>query len=94
MPRKNRNKAIERLVSELSNGFEYNWTKMWSQRDAADHFLTLLAEVKLIDHCYHPMGGSVWKINNKLFGRTDSMTIRKFNKILRDKKREVFIEKL
>lgn len=66
---------LEKVVASLSDEMVWNWTRQgWSERDAADAVLRLLLEVGLIEHRGHPSGGSVWRVNGKLYGRLDGIT--------------------
>lgn len=75
--------ALEKVVANLADRYAWNWTNMSSHRNAADACLELLAREGLIEQCEHPLGGQVWRVNGKLFGRTDEMTLKKFDAIVR-----------
>ena len=64
---------IERLVEELADGFRWNWTRMLSYRDAADLVLRRMSELGIIEERKHPFGGSVWRVNGRMFGRLDDV---------------------
>ncbi len=68
--------ALQKLVKELSDGTEWNWIHMSSDRDAADQVLSRMAELGLIRHEIHPLGGHIWIINGQMFGRTDGVTYK------------------
>jgi len=61
------------VVSELTDGREWSWTRIVSERDAARRMLMLLEKRRLIEHRPHPHGGDVWRVNGELFGRTDGV---------------------
>ena len=75
--------ALERVVENLADGMIWNWTRMLSERDAADAALRLLANEGLIEQREHPWGGRIWRVNGKLFGRTDGITLKKFETLKR-----------
>lgn len=66
--------ALERVVADLSDVRRWTWTLVLSYRDAADAALRVLAREGLIEQFAHPMGGKIWRVNGKLFGRTDGIT--------------------
>lgn len=72
--------ALERVVEDLADPYRWNWMQGCSHRDAADHALTLLAREGIIEKSEHPSGGLIWRVNGKLFGRTDGITHAKFDK--------------
>lgn len=72
---------LEKVVKILADGYIWNWTEMVSCRNAADGVLRLLAYEGLIDGRRHPSGGLVWRVNGKLFGRTDSITHKNFTEL-------------
>jgi hypothetical protein len=47
-----------------------------SERDAADKILHKMAELGLIKHTQHPLGGDIWRAGNQIFGRTESLPKR------------------
>lgn len=73
--------ALERVVADLSDGSIWNWACATDRRRAADAMLGVLAREGLIDQRPHPDGGTVWRVNGKLFGRTDRMTLEKFDSL-------------
>lgn len=75
--------ALECVVENLSDGYKWNWTRVMSHRDAADAALRLLANEGLIEQADHPLGGQIWRVNGKLFGRTDEITHKKFDELKR-----------
>lgn len=72
---------LEQAVAYFADGKNWAWNTVISSRDAADSALNILAEFRLIEKREHPSGGTIWKLGRKLYGRTDGMTIRKFNKL-------------
>ena len=72
---------MEELVKHLSDPYKFNWTRMISHRDAADQMLGMLAENGFIDGREHPYGGKIWKVGNKLYGRTDGVSLSNFKKL-------------
>lgn len=78
-------RKLQRVVKDLADGIAWNWCNMASHRAAADACLTLMANEGLIEHRYHPMGGNVWRVNGKLYGRTDKITLKEFNKLKKDR---------
>lgn len=75
--------ALERVVEGLADGYKWNWTRMMSHRDAADCALDVLAKLGLIEQIDHPLGGTVWRVGNRLFGRTDGISNKRFTAIMR-----------
>lgn len=75
--------ALERVVEGLADGYKWNWSRMMSHRDAADCVLDTLAKLGLIEQIEHPLGGTVWRVGKRLFGRTDGITSRRFTAIMR-----------
>jgi hypothetical protein len=67
---------IQLLVEWLSDGYVWNWTRMHSDRDAAQIVLGRMAELGIIKHAPHPWGGNIWIIGDKLFGRTDGIELK------------------
>lgn len=65
-------KQIEELVKYLSDPYKWNWTVMHSDEQSARRVLNKMAEIGLIKHRYHKLGGDIWEINGKKFGRLDS----------------------
>lgn len=66
---------LEKLVEELADGMKWNWTRMCSNRDAADVVLARMAQLGMIQKAAHPLGGHIWIVNGKLYGRTDGVTM-------------------
>lgn len=67
--------ALERFVANLADPMKWNWCNQFhNARDAADHALALMARLNLIEHRAHPMGGDIWQINGRIYGRTDGVT--------------------
>lgn len=61
---------LESTVAKLADEMEWNWTRQGlSERCAADMVLRLMAREGLIEHENHPLGGNIWKVNGKLYGR-------------------------
>lgn len=66
---------IERLVSNLADPMAWNWTRQgWDERSAADKVLGIMAKLGLILYRQHPLGGHVWEINGRIYGRIDGIT--------------------
>lgn len=61
------------LVQQLADELKFNWMRTTSHRDAADCVLELMAKLGLIEHKRHPMGGDIWIVGDKMFGRTDGI---------------------
>jgi hypothetical protein len=80
--------ALERVVKNLSNHRRWNWAYVCSHRDAADGLLKVLSDEGLIECVNHPLGGSVWRVNGKLFGRTDGITSKRFSKLVREQSKQ------
>lgn len=72
--------ALEKVVKEMADGYRWNWCDMSNHRNAANAFLGVLAREGLIEEREHPHGGLVWRVNGRLFGRTDNVTQAVFNK--------------
>lgn len=71
---------LEVVVADLADPMEWNWTRQGlSERDAADGVLRLMVRSGLIEHRRHPLGGDIWKVNGKLYGRLDNITLEKFD---------------
>lgn len=71
---------LEVVVADLADPMEWNWTRQGlSERDAADGVLVLMVRAGLIEHRRHPSGGNIWKVNGKLYGRLDDITLEKFD---------------
>jgi hypothetical protein len=66
---------ITKLVENLADPIEWNWTQMTSHRDAADAVLIKMAELGIIEQRAHKLGGHVWIINGQIFGRTDGVVL-------------------
>jgi hypothetical protein len=81
--RRNNSKALEDVVANLADHRVWLWSLAISQRDAADHCLRVMMNNGLIEGRRHPYGGNVWKVGNKLFGRTDGVTLKSFKKLLK-----------
>ena len=60
------------LVRWLADGYEWSWMRSVSERCAADAVLERMAALGLIGCDEHPLGGRVWKVNGRRYGRTDS----------------------
>lgn len=72
------NERLTVLVSELADDMQWNWTRSLSENDAAMKVLQRMAKLGLIEHRRHPSGGNIWRVNGKLFGRTDGITEEMF----------------
>lgn len=72
--------ALERVVEDLADPYRWSWMTMSRYRDSADSVLKLMASEGLIEQSEHPLGGFIWRVNGKLFGRTDGITHAKFDK--------------
>ena len=72
---------LERVVAELADPLEWNWTRMMSHRDAADCALSVLAREGLIQKRRHPLGGLVWRVGDALYGRTDGITSENYHEL-------------
>lgn len=64
-------KGLEEVVAVLADANNWNWTRMMSERNAADCVLGLMARVGLIKEKDHKLGGKIWTVNGKKFGRLD-----------------------
>ena len=53
-------RKIELLVQKLADEYDWNWTRMLSERDAADAVLRLMAGLRLIRRRKHRFGGDIW----------------------------------
>lgn len=82
-----KSKSLERVVAKLADPMIWNWTNMISRRDAADAALELLAREGLIEGAEHPYGGKVWRVNGKLFGRTDCIASKIFKPVKKGKRK-------
>ncbi len=65
--------SILELTKHLADEKAWNWRSTTSQRDAADAVLHKMAELGLIKHKDHPLGGDIWIVGDQIFGRTDSL---------------------
>lgn len=66
---------LERLVANLADPYVWSWTRQgWDERSAADKVLRLMAKLDLIGFRQHPLGGDIWEINGRIYGRTDGVT--------------------
>lgn len=75
---------LEQVVAELSDGYKWNWCDMTNNRNAADSVLRLLARHGLIEQACHPLTigpPGIFRVNGKLFGRTDGITHDKFDQL-------------
>jgi hypothetical protein len=54
---------------------------MVSWEGAANAALHLLAQEGLIEHAKHPYGGNIWRVNGRLYGRTDDITDAAFDSL-------------
>lgn len=70
---------LERVVADLTDATTWSWAYMSSNWDAAQAVLRLMARNGLIEWKTHPMGGDIWRVNGKLYGRTDGITHKKFD---------------
>lgn len=73
--------ALRQLVSELANGYKWNWCHAISQRDAADAVLKRMVELGLIEGRQHPHSSatySVYRVDGELFGRLDGVDEKLF----------------
>ena len=68
-------KVLEKVVANLADPIAWNWAKSISEREAADMVLKLMANNGLIGHKQHPLGGNIWIVNGKLYGRTDEKQV-------------------
>jgi len=73
--------GLTELVAVLADGYNWSWTRMISERNAADAFLSLLARYGFIETIDHPLGGHVWRVGDKLYGRTDQMPLKRFKRL-------------
>lgn len=64
---------LQQLVENLADPHEWNWTRLTTRRDAADDMLREMAELGIIQHQRHPLGGDVWLVGDKIFGRVDEL---------------------
>lgn len=69
-------RALEAVVADLADERKWNWTRVISQREAADVVLCEMVERGLIEGWLHPMvkggtGYSTYRVNGRLYGRTD-----------------------
>jgi hypothetical protein len=74
---------LERVVANLADPIEWNWTRMMSHRDAANCMLALLSIEGLIEHANHPLGGSIWRLGDRMFGRLDGIDHKRFDELKR-----------
>ncbi len=77
----NTSKKLEKAVLYFVDHKNWDWTIMCSHDAVPRIALRVLADCGLLEARTHPLGGNVWKFKGKLYGRTDNMTIRKFNKL-------------
>lgn len=62
------------FVVYLADPVEWNWTNgIGSARDAADEVLYRMSQHGIIERRRHPSGGSVYRVNGRLCGRTDEL---------------------
>jgi hypothetical protein len=61
---------ITQLVAWLADPLGRNWTRVSSDRDSSDEVLAKMAELGIIGHERHPLGGNVWIVDGRRFGRT------------------------
>lgn len=77
-------KMLAKLVEQLTDPTKWKWTRMISQRDAADCVLTTMVELGLIEGRHHPQTLSrdpvVFRVNGRIFGRTDGIDDWLFDK--------------
>lgn len=67
--------GVETIVSTIADRLAWNWTRMMSERDAADCILGMFARVGLITEEDHPLGGKIWTTKSgKKFGRIAAAT--------------------
>ena len=59
-------RALQNVVEDLTDPYEWNWTRMVSMNDAARMALELMAREGLIEHAKHPSGGNIWRCNGWL----------------------------
>lgn len=64
---------LQIFVEELANDYKWNWRRMSSDRSAANAVLQRLAELEIIKHQEHPLGGHIWIVDGMLFGRLDGI---------------------
>jgi hypothetical protein len=62
---------ILKLTKWLSDRQAWNWTRMSPDEDAADRVLMRMAELGLIEHENHRLGGDIWIAGGQKFGRLD-----------------------
>jgi len=74
-------KAIENIVKELADGQKWSWMRTLREEDAAKRMLGLMARERLIEERTHPHGGLVWRVNGRLYGRTDGIGMKRFDKL-------------
>ena len=62
---------LTKLVETLADPMAWNWmSSVKSDRDSADKVLGLMAQLGLITHRQHKLGGNIWIVDGKRFGRT------------------------
>lgn len=69
---------VEQVVAVLADHGRWNWTQAISRRDAANEVLALMVNAGLIEGRQHPSvwggtGFSVYRVNGRLYGRTDGV---------------------
>ncbi len=65
--------AVIALTQHLADVQAWNWKRMACERIAANAVLRKMAELGMIKHRNHPMGGDIWIVDGQVFGRTDSL---------------------
>ncbi len=63
---------LEKLVAYLADESEFNWTHSHTDRTTADAILSEMVRQNIIGHRGHPLGGHIWIVNGKEFGRTET----------------------
>lgn len=66
---------IENIIEEL---LTWPWQRMISCEDAAHKILALMAKEEMLERRMHDLGGYVYLVNGKLFGRIDGITLKNF----------------
>lgn len=63
---------LQCVVAVLADPMAWNWCENFgNKRQAADAALDLMARMGLIEHHQHPLGGNIWKVGEKSYGRID-----------------------
>lgn len=75
---------MHKLLKNLSDGKRWNWCDCSNNRSTVDAVLSTMADCGIIEEREHQSGGLVWRYNGRLYGRTDGVTLKSFERLKRD----------